>query len=29
VRMAADGVDAYACARQATPPPGVGVQYVC
>ncbi|MGY4712156.1 hypothetical protein ACXDF8_21770 [Mycolicibacterium sp. CBM1] len=29
IRMAADGVDTYACARQATPPAGIGVQYVC
>ena len=29
VRLAADGVDAFACARQVTPPPGIGVQYVC
>ncbi|WP_396930468.1 hypothetical protein [Mycolicibacterium sp.] len=29
VRLAADGVDAFACARQVTPPAGIGVQYVC
>ncbi|WP_179469592.1 hypothetical protein [Mycolicibacterium vinylchloridicum] len=29
VRLSADGVDAYACARQVTPPPGIGIQYVC
>lgn len=29
IRLAAGGVDAYACARQATPPAGIGVQYVC
>ncbi len=29
VRMAADGVDTYACAQQATPPAGIGVKYVC
>jgi hypothetical protein len=29
VRLAAGGVDAFACARQVTPPAGIGVQYVC
>ncbi|WP_445165550.1 hypothetical protein ACTXG7_16725 [Mycolicibacterium sp. Dal123E01] len=29
VRLAADGVSAFACAQQVTPPPGIGVQYVC
>ena len=29
VRLSADGVDTYACARQVTPPPGIGEQYVC
>lgn len=29
VRLSADGADAYACARQVTPPPGIGEQYVC
>jgi hypothetical protein len=29
VRMAASGVDTYACARQVTPPAGIGVKYVC
>lgn len=29
VRMAADGVYAYACAQQVTPPAGIGVKYVC
>ncbi|MCV7174456.1 hypothetical protein [Mycolicibacterium sphagni] len=29
VRLSADGVDAFACARQATPPEGIGIQYVC
>ncbi|GAY16027.1 hypothetical protein MSZK_27530 [Mycobacterium sp. shizuoka-1] len=29
VRLSADGVDAYACARQVTPPAGIGVQYDC
>lgn len=29
VRLAAEGVDAFACARQATPPAGIGIQYVC
>jgi hypothetical protein len=29
VRLAATGVDAYACARQVTPPAGIGIQFVC
>lgn len=29
VRMAAGGVDTYACAQQVTPPAGIGVKYVC
>ncbi|WP_319433626.1 hypothetical protein [Mycobacterium sp. RTGN5] len=29
VRLSADGVDAYACARSVTPPPGIGIQYIC
>ena len=29
VRMAAEGVDTYACAQQVTPPAGIGVKYVC
>jgi hypothetical protein len=29
VRMAADGVYAYGCAQQVTPPAGIGVKYVC
>jgi hypothetical protein len=29
VRMAASGVDTYACAQQVTPPAGTGVKYVC
>lgn len=29
VRFSAGGIDTYACARQLTPPAGIGVQYVC
>ncbi|TGD88504.1 hypothetical protein BayCH28_12340 [Mycolicibacterium sp. CH28] len=29
IRLSANGADAYACARQVTPPPGIGVLYVC
>ncbi len=29
VRLSADGVDTYACARQVSPPAGVGVRYAC
>lgn len=29
VRMAAGGVDTYACAQQITPPAGIGLKYVC
>ncbi|MCX2932965.1 hypothetical protein ORI20_22085 [Mycobacterium sp. CVI_P3] len=29
VRLSAEGVDAYACARQVTPPAGIGEEYVC
>ncbi|BBY61053.1 hypothetical protein MSAR_41890 [Mycolicibacterium sarraceniae] len=29
VRLSADGADAYACAQQVTPPPGIGARYVC
>lgn len=29
VRFADSGIDAYACARQVTPPAGIGIQYVC
>ena len=29
VRFSAGGIDTYACARQITPPAGIGVQYVC
>lgn len=29
VRMAASGVDTYACAQQVTPPDGIGLKYVC
>jgi hypothetical protein len=29
VRLSAGGVDTFACARQVTPPAGIGVQYVC
>lgn len=29
VRFSAGGIDTFACARQLTPPAGIGVQYVC
>lgn len=29
VRLEASGVDAYACARQVTPPAAIGIQFVC
>ncbi len=29
IRLAASGVDSYACAQQITPPPGIGLKYVC
>jgi len=29
VRLAATGVDAYACAREPTPPPGIGIRFAC
>ncbi len=29
IRLSAEGVDAYACARQVTPPAGIGIQFVC
>ena len=29
VRFSEGGIDTYACARQVTPPAGIGVQYVC
>lgn len=29
VRFSAEGIDTYACARQVTPPAGIGVQYIC
>jgi len=29
VRFSDSGIDTYACARQTTPPAGIGVQYVC
>ena len=29
VRYSESGIDTYACARQVTPPAGIGVQYVC
>jgi len=29
VRYGAEGIDVYGCAREYSPPPGIGVQYTC